>query len=1051
MMEQSFGHKLKRSKKYYSGLLILAVLVMFQFVVFNEVQASNSSKKIDLTDEEIAFIQDNPLIITGVDPEFAPYEFIDTDGGYKGITADYLKLIEEGTGLKFDIQKDLTWVEAYDLALAGEIDVLPCVGVTAQRLDLFSFSEVYLKYQRVLFTLDNQPTYSRSDIEDLKIGVQRNSSHNSYLITEMDITPKQYNNNDELLLALTYGEIDGAIANYAAGAYRMKLMGLTNVAVNYVFEDEINNFALAVNKDEPILVSIINKGLACITEEERTEIRNKWIGTPEKRDISKYILGTLAALILLTLFMYWTYKLKKEIKYRKEIEEQLVIAQEEALNASEAKGRFLAHMSHEIRTPLNAITGQTYLLENTSTTMLQNKYIKGIKNASYNLLATINDILDFSKIEAGEASLDVVKFNIDELLDKVSSLLANKAAEKNLGFHVKRDVNVPLEIIGDPTKLEQILINFANNAIKFTSEGEVNIAIRLHGVYEDSCELVFSVTDTGIGISREQQDHLFIPFHQLDSSVTRRFGGTGLGLTICKELAALMGGTIEVESEEGKGSEFTVQLPFGLPVEAVSSSKTKPDFSGLRALIIDADPTSIEIINNYLVSYKFTVDIATSCDRGMSMLHKEQGLYDLIILELNMPGQNSIDVIELANSLEISTIVMSKRISEAQYELVESHDVKHIILKPIIASILFDSVVQCFSVAKEEEVEISPKHNEKLMYGHHVLLVEDHVVNQMIEREILEQKGYTVVVVNNGKEAVDYMNKEQKIEIILMDIHMPIMDGYEATEAIRAFNKSIPIIAMTAVSYEDISTKAEQVGMSGYITKPIDPIQLFEEIEKFVHKNQPSLEEVHTLTIEEQMLLCNKEEHIDIRQGLSRIGHNAELYFEVVKKFYEDFIQSSGDVSKHIKNEDYKIAAELAHKIKGCSGNIGANKLFQSSNTLMEALRNGIEIDYGPYLWEYERDMKGTLDTIKCIMDKLESSSCNPTTEHHIEDGLTVEELIRRMKKQLEDADLDAFKTLEQIGQLQSIETPSWLEVKTMMDGYRFKDAIELLNKISNS
>jgi two-component system sensor histidine kinase/response regulator len=322
-------------------------------------------------------------------------------------------------------------------------------------------------------------------------------------------------------------------------------------------------------------------------------------------------------------------------------------------------------------------------------------------------------------------------------------------------------------------------------------------------------------------------------------------------------------------------------------------------------------------------------------------------------------------------------------------------------------------------------------------------------VNQIIEREILEQWGYDVILANNGAEAVDSMRRKADIAIVLMDIHMPVMDGYEAARKIREFNKDVPIIAMTAASFANDKQKCVEVGMTGYVTKPVDPSKLFEEIKLQVHGDVTYTSHVDTKkTIEQRVEDCDVNNYLDIKQGLKQIGNNKKLYYEVLEKYYRDILDDREKISLLIKNKAYDEAHKLVHKINGCSGNIGGLKLFQSSKMLIDAMSLGIEVDIGPYLWEFESDFEHTLEVIKCILNEItedqEEKEMNKELEQHTKE---VEEMINQLEELLLKADLDAFIVYEQIKSKISMNDIIWSEVDMYMKKYDFDNAYRALKK----
>lgn len=1026
----------------------LVVLLIIMMVVST---ITIRAKEVTFTEEEMAYIEAHPVIVTAVDPEFVPYEFVDSDGLYKGMAADYLKLIEINTGFHFEILEDLTWAEAYDKALNDEIQLLPCIGVTEQRKEIFLMSDSYLNYQRIIMSRKDDIAYSFEDLDNYAVAVQRNGSHYSFLTGDLGIEPITYETLDELILALSYNEVDVAMANYASASYHIKQLGITNLKIDDVYKESITELAMAITNDDEMLRSIMNKALKMITEEEKVAIQNKWLGIEmdtglSQEEIRNIAIGAAILVFIIGVVLYWSYTLKREIKRRQVVESALVEAKKEADKANDAKSMFLAHMSHEIRTPLNAISGLTYLLENTTISKIQKNYIGSLKDATYNLLNIINDILDFSKIEAGEVEIEVVPFSIDELLNKMSRLLAPKASEKMLAFHVKKGTDVPERLLGDPTRIEQVLINLVNNAIKFTNQGEVRVEVSIVSTVKDMCTVMFSVSDTGIGISEEQQRHMFVPFHQLDSSITRKYGGTGLGLSISKNIVSMLGGTIDLQSVEGLGSKFFFTLPLVMQSETIVDVKqTHPALQNIKAMVVDCDPVDRDIVGEYLSAYQIKRVLVDGYEQAITMIDDS---YDLLITSIDLRGKSGIDLIEHGvNNYSIKAIAMAKQIFEKDYNHIESLGVKHVVMKPVISSILYDSIVQCFSKDIFGQMEqVATEQSKPELQGIRVLLVEDNEVNQIIEREILEQKGYEVTVANNGKEAVQFFENNGNVDIVLMDIHMPVMDGYEATILIKGMKPDIPIIAMTAVSFVNVKDKCEEVGMSGYVTKPVDPMDLFSTLEQFVKRDQ-AVGEVEPISMSLAGIFeqCDRYCFIDSKQGLARIGNKEELFVQLLSKYYTDINSSKEMVSKKIKNAEVEEAKKMIHKIKGSSGNIGATKLFQSAKTLNDVLGSKIEVDYGPYLSEFESDLENTLEVIQCVLSKVGVSTTDKVAKETNDEAL--EQLLERLEGCLESSDLDAFKMLERVEEAIGHSHEVTTRLRVLMDKYQFKQASDLLKE----
>src|SRR5210317_979761 len=543
--------------------------------------------------------------------------------------------------------------------------------------------------------------------------------------------------------------------------------------------------------------------------------------------------------------------------------EDLDEARNQAEDATKAKSDFLANMSHEIRTPMNAIMGMAHLAMKTDLTAKQYDYLKKVDISAKSLLGIINDILDFSKIEAGKLDMESVDFQLEDTLDNISTLVGIKTQEKGLELLFKTDPSVPRALVGDPLRLGQILINLSNNAVKFTDTGEIVVSTEL--VKKDGAQvtLEFSVQDTGIGMTEKQAAKLFQPFAQADSSTTRKYGGTGLGLTISKRLAEMMGGEIWVESEQGRGSIFSFTANFGLGKErAIKQYKPASELRGMKVLAVDDNATSRSIFQEMLESFSFEVSVATSGEEGITELEaaNEDKPFELVIMDWQMPGMDGIEaskrIKQHKDLSKIPAIVMVTAYGrEEVMQQVEEVGLEGFLLKPVNPSMLFDTIIQAFGEAVPETSRVVQRKEQEAkalenIQGARVLLVEDNEINQQVAKEILEGAGLNVSLANNGQEAVNAV-KENNYDAVLMDVQMPVMDGYTATKTTRKWeggmrNKGkaqIPIIAMTAHAMAGDEDKSLQAGMNGHVTKPIDPDQLFAALQKWI---KPSEKRVQT-------------------------------------------------------------------------------------------------------------------------------------------------------------------------------------------------------------
>jgi two-component system, sensor histidine kinase and response regulator len=527
------------------------------------------------------------------------------------------------------------------------------------------------------------------------------------------------------------------------------------------------------------------------------------------------------------------------IETRKVAEQAFLAAQSELEKANEAKSAFLANMSHEIRTPMNAVIGLSHLALKTDPSPRQRDYLVKIRSSGQHLLGIINEILDFSKIEAGKLSVESIEFDLDKVLENVSNLISEKAEAKGLEliFDIEPSV-VSTRLRGDPLRLGQILINFCNNAVKFTEEGEVVIKARVLEDSGDSHLLEFSVSDSGIGMAEAQIGRLFQAFEQADTSTTRKYGGTGLGLAISKRLAELMGGDVGVTSELGKGSTFWFTARLGKGVAALRPSLLRSDLRGRRLLIIDDNSSARTVLSSMLTNMTFLADEAASGDEGIEMVRqaaKRSEPYEIVFVDWQMPVLDGIEtskrILALPDLAIPPHIVMVTAYGrEDVLKQAEENGLENVLVKPVTSSTLFDTIVAVLRADQQTtgHVDVAPSFEIARTRGTRVLLVEDNEINQEVAIGLLEDAAIQVDLAENGEIAVR-MSQENDYDVVLMDMQMPVMDGITATRAIRSDPrfKSLPIIAMTANAMDADREKCLDAGMNDHIGKPIDPDQLF--------------------------------------------------------------------------------------------------------------------------------------------------------------------------------------------------------------------------------
>ncbi|HEY9841942.1 MAG TPA: response regulator [Candidatus Obscuribacterales bacterium] len=636
----------------------------------------------------------------------------------------------------------------------------------------------------------------------------------------------------------------------------------------------------------------------------------------------------------------------RDVTARVNTEHELLKAKKYAEEASQAKGDFLANMSHEIRTPLNAIIGLNHLLLRTALNGQQQDYVRNNQQAARNLLGLINDILDVSKIEAGMLELESASFELQHVLQHLFNLLSRQAQEKGLELLVRLPGGLPEAYVGDRLRLEQVLVNLLGNAIKFTPAGEVELAIGLLEQTADRVHLAFSVSDTGIGISPGQGAHLFQAFSQADSSITRRYGGSGLGLTISRHLVSLMGGTLSFRSEPGQGSCFSFDAWFSRAGAAPAEPTKLPGLSSLRALAIDDHPRALEILAGYLRDFGLVTD-TWLLQAGASAAELPGCDYDVVLLDWPLP-QADLARLQPLGARQSGLLLMLGDGAELPDLTAHGLEIGGLLVKPVTPVQLQEALRGLF--APPDEAAAAPELSLEQLYaqrlrpfaGARILLVEDNRINQRVAQELLAAQGFIVDIANHGEEALDCL-AAQDYDLVLMDLQMPIMDGFAATEAIRAQTRyqELPIVAMTADVIAGTREKALRAGMNDYVSKPIELSTLYKVLLHWLGGSESdALPVLPAMPAIPAIAGLPPLEALAVTETLQRLGGNLGFYLELLSDFEASLPQQLEDLAAALAHTDHDIASYLAHSLKGMAANLGAVPLQQALQALELALRS---------------------------------------------------------------------------------------------------------------
>ena len=754
----------------------------------------------------------------------------------------------------------------------------------------------------------------------------------------------------------------------------------------------------------------------------------------------------------------------QDVSLRSALNAEMRRARELAEEASRMKSDFLANMSHEIRTPMNGIIGMTHLVLMTTMTSHQREYVKKIQLSGQHLLRIINDILDISKIEAGKLSIEQADFELETTLAGVVSVIGEKAGEKGLELILDIASDVPVNVIGDSLRLGQVLINYANNAIKFTEHGEIDIVVRAREIGTDSVLLWFAVRDTGIGLSEEQKKRLFTAFSQADTSTTRQYGGTGLGLAISKQLATMMGGEVGVDSTPGVGSTFWFTARLGISHKQKRELLPEPDLRGRHVLVVDDNDNARQVMNEMLRSMSFAVDVVSSGREAVAAVEqadRDNAPYELVFMDWHMPAMNGVDACRRIKDLALAEpphlMLVTAYGREEVFHQAEDAGIRDVLIKPLNASTLFEAAMRALQgsaggdLRQAAELTSTALQSLAAIAGARILLVEDNEINQEVALDLLRHARLEVDLAENGQVALDRLQAND-YALVLMDMQMPVMDGVEATRQLRRLPglAALPVVAMTANAQAADRQRCQEAGMNDFIPKPIEPELLWQTLLKWIAPRHAAaaadsdsdMATAAVSTAPAAPALDLGVAAIDPGPALRRMLGNTELYFATVRKFCRLQENTGQTMVAALDAGDWVTAQRQAHTLKSVAASIGAGRLAEQAAALEKALAERLpRADADRHIGVIDGQLR---ELIAALRDKLPAAP-----EAALPDVAGAAAAVAELEQLLSESNPEAMACLERnAAALKAIIPAARLaQIETAVNAFDLDDALRLLRQ----